>query len=95
MNILRTEKKRYAREEQRTIIARNLSERATHSDIVNFIRGGLLLDVYIRVNERSASISFVEGSAAQSFMSYVKRNDIYVYGKRVCLDCSLLAKVVL
>lgn len=79
----RNEKKRYAREEQRTILAKNLSDRTTHKDIIDFVRGGLLLDVYLRSGERSASISFVEGSAAQDFMNYVKRNDIYVHGKRV------------
>ena len=79
----RAEKKRYAREEQRTIIAKNLSDRATHKDIVDFVRGGLVLDIYLRPTERSASISFVEGSAAQDFMNYVKRRDVYVHGKRV------------
>lgn len=79
----RNEKKRYAREEQRTILAKNLSDRTTHKDIIDFVRGGLILDVYLRSGERNASISFVEGSAAQDFMNYVKRNDIYVHGKRV------------
>ena len=79
-----TEKKQYAREEKRTIIAKNLSERAIHKDIIEFLRGGLVLDVYLRSNDRSASISFVEGSAAQDFMNYVKRKDIYVHSKRVC-----------
>lgn len=79
----RTEKKRYAREEQRTILAKNLSDRVTHKDIIDFVRGGLVLDIYLRSNERSASISFVEGSAAQDFMNHAKRNDIYVHGKRV------------
>lgn len=79
----RTERPFYSRTEQRTIVAKNLSERATHKDIVGFIRGGLVLDVYLRSAERSASISFVEGSAAQDFMNYVKRNDVYVHGKRV------------
>lgn len=84
LTVPRIERKRYAREEQRTIIAKNLSDRTTHKDIIDFVRGGLVLDVYLRSNERSASISFVEGSAAQEFMNYVKRNDIYVHGKRVC-----------
>ena len=83
--IPRTEKKRYARDEQRTIMVKNLSDRATHKDIVNFIRGGLVLDIFLRTNDRTASISFVEGSAAQEFMSYVKKKDIYVHGKRVSL----------
>ena len=78
------ERKRFAKLEQRTIFAKNLSDRTTHKDIVDFVRGGLVLDIYLRSNERSASISFVEGSAAQEFMNYVKRNDIYVHGKRVC-----------
>ena len=43
-----------------------------------------MLDIFLRSHERSASISFVEGSAAQEFMDHVKRNDIYVHGKRVC-----------
>lgn len=77
-------RKRFAKMERRTIFAKNLSDRATHKDIVDFIRGGLVLDIYLRSHERSASISFVEGSAAQEFMIYVKRNDIYVHGKRVC-----------
>ena len=83
LTVPRVERKRYARDEQRTIVAKNLSDRTTHKDIVNFVRGGLVLDIYLRSNERSASISFVEGRAAQDFMNYVKRNDIYVHGKRV------------
>ena len=77
------ERKRFAKMEQRTIFVKNLSDRATHKDISDFVRGGLVLDIYLRSYERSASISFVEGSAAQEFMNYVKRNDIYVHDKRV------------
>ena len=77
------ERKRFAKMEQRTIFVKNLSDRATHKDIVDFVRGGLVLDIYLRSNERCASISFVEGSAAQEFMSYVRRNDVYVHGRRV------------
>ncbi len=69
--------------EQRTIFVKNISDRAKHQDIIDVVRGGLVLDIYLRSNERSASISFVEGSAAQEFMKHVKRNDIYVHGKRV------------
>lgn len=77
------ERKRFAKMEQRTIFAKNLSDRTTHKDIVDFVRGGLVLDIYLRSSERSASISFVEGPAAQEFMNFVKRNDIYVHGKRL------------
>ena len=83
LTIPRPERKQYAREEKRTILAKNLSDRTTHQDIIQIIRGGLVLDIYLRTTERSASISFVEGCAAQNFMSYVKRNDMYIHGKRV------------
>ena len=73
----------YNRAEQRSVVASNLSDRTTHKDLINVIRGGALLDIYLRTNDRSASISFIEGSAAQNFMNHVKRNDIYIHGKRV------------
>lgn len=70
----------FPRHDQRTILFTNLSDRTTHKDLVNIIRGGRLLDIYIR-NDRSATVSFVEG--AQDFLAYAKRNDIYVNTKRV------------
>lgn len=79
----------YERNEQRTIVAKNLHERTTHKDITEILRGGTVLDIYLRTNDRTASISFVEGRHAQNFMNYVKRNDIYVHGKRVSVVCIL------
>jgi hypothetical protein len=66
--------------DQRTIVISNLSDRATHKDLVDVIRGGRLLDIYLR-NDRTATVSFVEG--AQEFLAYTKRNDIYLHLKRV------------
>ena len=79
----RIQKQQYARAEQRTILIKNLSDRTTHKDITDVIRGGAVLDIFLRSNERSASVSFLEGSAAQDFMNYVRRNDVYIHGKRV------------
>lgn len=73
----------YARNEQRTILIKNLSDKVVHKDIVDLVRGGALLDIYVRTGEKMASVSFVEGSAAQNFLNYAKRNDIYIHGKRV------------
>ena len=78
-------KPHYARSEQRTITIKNLSDRATHQDIVDIIRGGPLLDVFLRPHDKMASVSFVEGAAAADFLHHVRRNDIYVHGKRVSL----------
>jgi hypothetical protein len=64
---------------QRTVLITNLSERTTHKDLVSIVRGGRLLDIFLR-NDRSATISFVEGAA--EFLAYAKRNDIYLHMKR-------------
>ena len=77
------EKTRYARQEQRSVLLRNLAERTIHKDIADIVRGGALLDIYLRPNDRSASVSFVEGNGAQAFMAHARRNDIYLHGKRV------------
>ena len=79
----RVDRQQYARAEQRTILLKNLSDRVTHKDIVEVIRGGALLDIYLRSTDRTANVSFVEGVAAQEFMNHVRRNDIYIHGKRV------------
>ncbi|KAF9697226.1 hypothetical protein EKO04_005008 [Ascochyta lentis] len=66
--------------DQRTILVTNLADRTTHKDLAGVIRGGRLLDMFIR-NDRAATVSFVEGAA--DFLAYVKRNDIYLHAKRL------------
>lgn len=73
----------FLRQDQRSLLFKNLSDRTTHKDIVNVVRGGTVLDIYLRTNDRSANVSFVEGTAAQAFLAHAKRNDIYMHGKRV------------
>ncbi|KAG9192637.1 hypothetical protein G6011_11371 [Alternaria panax] len=66
--------------DQRTVLITNLSERTTHKDLASIVRGGRVLDIFLR-NDRSATISFVEGAA--EFLAYAKRNDIYLHTKRL------------
>ncbi|KAG9199468.1 hypothetical protein G6514_008431 [Epicoccum nigrum] len=66
--------------DQRTVLVTNLTERTTHKDIAGVIRGGRLLDIFLR-SDRSATVSFIEGAA--EFLEYVKRNDIYLHAKRL------------
>lgn len=71
------------KQDRRTIVLKNLCDRITHKDVVTVVRGGSLLDVYLRPQDRSASVSFVESTAAEEFLAYVKRNDVYIHGRRV------------
>lgn len=72
-----------SKQERRTIVLKNLCDKITHKDIVTVVRGGSLLDVYLRPQDRSASVSFIESAAAEDFLAYVKRNDVYIHGRRV------------
>ncbi|KAL8673126.1 MAG: hypothetical protein Q9168_002458 [Polycauliona sp. 1 TL-2023] len=76
------------KKDQRTILLQNLPDTVTHKDIVDIVRGGMLLDVYLRTQDKSASISFVDGSSAQAFLSHAKRNGLYIRGRRLILDWS-------
>ncbi|KAI9850797.1 MAG: hypothetical protein M1838_005052 [Thelocarpon superellum] len=69
--------------ERRTVVLTNLADRTTHKDIASVVRGGLLLDIFLRTHDRSANVSFVHGEAAQAFINHAKRNDTYLHGRRV------------
>jgi hypothetical protein len=69
--------------EDRTLLLTGLSNRTTLADITKAIRGGQLLNLYIREQERTANVSFVNHMAAEAFLTYSKRTDLYIRGKRV------------
>lgn len=68
---------------KRTVLLANLHEATTHGDIVDVVRGGMLLDIYLRGHDRTASVSFLHEVDAQEFFRHAKRYDLYVRGKRV------------
>lgn len=85
----KNDKQQASHSEQRTVALKGLSDRTTHKDIATVVRGGSLLDIFLRIRERAASVSFVDGSAAQEFLTHVKRHDLYILGKRVGIHRTL------
>jgi hypothetical protein len=73
----------YMKHAKRTIQLTNLPDGVTHAEITDVVRGGMLLDIYIRSNDRIAAISFLEEEPAQAFFHHVRRNDLYIRGRRV------------
>ncbi|KAL4944629.1 hypothetical protein BDV06DRAFT_220142 [Aspergillus oleicola] len=69
--------------EQRTILIRSLPDKATHQDIVEAVKGGTILHIYVWARDKTASISFVEESAAQEFLDHARTYGLYVADKRV------------
>lgn len=76
----------YEKHAQRTICLSRLSVATTYSDILNVVKGGMLLDIYLRdpcPSGRIASISFLEESSAREFFSHSTLNGLYIRGKKV------------
>lgn len=72
----------YERQCARSILLTNLAEGVTHRDITEAVRGGQLLDIYMRP-DRAVIISFLQASDARAFFDHVRRHDLYIKHKRV------------
>jgi hypothetical protein len=73
----------YEKFAKRTIQLANLPDNTTHQEIADVVRGGMLLDIYVRTHDKNASVSFLEEAQAQEYFRHVKRHDLYIRGKRV------------
>ncbi|KAI1757822.1 hypothetical protein F4782DRAFT_480159 [Xylaria castorea] len=73
----------YARMCKRTVALCGLPAFATLGDVTSVVRGGRLLDVFLRSAEHIASVSFVREDDAVQFYEHARKNDIYIRNKRV------------
>lgn len=73
----------YERQCARSIFLSKLPDNTTHADITQAIRGGQLLDIYLRPNDGTAAVSFLLAADARAFYDHVKRHDLYINQKRV------------
>ncbi|KAL2836186.1 hypothetical protein BJX68DRAFT_42242 [Aspergillus pseudodeflectus] len=71
------------RAEQRTVLIRGLPDRTTHRDIVDSVKGGAILHIYLWARDHTASVSFVEEAGAQNFLDHTRAYGFYVAEKRV------------
>ncbi|KAK3333803.1 hypothetical protein B0T19DRAFT_440531 [Cercophora scortea] len=83
-----SQRQQYDRVCTRTIQLLNLGEGTTHADITNAVRGGMLLDVFLRSHERSATVSFLHAVDARKFFDHVRRHDLYIKNKRIDIKWS-------
>ncbi|KAI1264030.1 hypothetical protein F5Y18DRAFT_392329 [Xylariaceae sp. FL1019] len=76
----------FARICQRTVALTGLVAGTTLADITNEIRGGQLLEVYLRAAERRACVSFLREEDAVRYYNHVKKHDLYINHKRVSIE---------
>ncbi|ETS76025.1 hypothetical protein PFICI_12969 [Pestalotiopsis fici W106-1] len=77
------ERPHYPRMCKRTVVLAGLAEGTTHGDVTNVVRGGMVLEIYLRAADHSALVSFLLEEDAVSFYEHVRRNDLYINHKRV------------
>ncbi|RYP38924.1 hypothetical protein DL766_000733 [Monosporascus sp. MC13-8B] len=78
-----SQRPQYARMCRRTIALTGLPDQTTHKDVTNVVRGGMLLDIFLRAAEHVALVSFLREEDAVRFHDHARRNDIYIKNKRV------------
>jgi hypothetical protein len=65
---------------QRTLYFSNFPAGTTYRDLLSVIKGGKVLSINLR-SEKSATVTFFD--AAADYLTWTKRNDIYLNAKRV------------
>ncbi|EFQ97736.1 hypothetical protein MGYG_00776 [Nannizzia gypsea CBS 118893] len=74
--------------DNRTVAIKNVPERAIHKDITAAVRGGSLVDVFLRSRDHMASVSFADTKAAQEFYNYAKRCNLCILDRPVDVSWS-------
>lgn len=67
----------------RSVLIANLAEGTTHANITEAVRGGLLLDVFLRPHDRAVTVSFLHAADARYFFDHVRKHDLIIKNKRV------------
>lgn len=80
----------YERQCARSLLLSKLPDNTTHADITDVVRGGQLLDIYLRSNDRTAAVSFLLAADARAFFDHVRRHDLYINHKRVSCTSTVL-----
>jgi hypothetical protein len=78
----------------RSIRLDNLATGTTVSDIVSEVRGGQLLEVYLRYRERAAVLSFVHEHEALDFYHHFRRHDLYIKSKRIQVSVAARQQII-
>jgi hypothetical protein len=67
----------------RTVELLNLCKGTTMADITSVVRGGLLVNIYIRPGDNTAVLSFLHESDARTFYQHVRTDGLYVNNAKV------------
>ena len=68
---------------QRSVQLLNLIPGVTHGDIAAIVRGGPLLEIFLRARDNTATVSFVRESDAVAFFDHTQTHGLYFKDRKV------------
>ncbi|KAJ9607792.1 hypothetical protein H2200_007871 [Cladophialophora chaetospira] len=71
---------------RRSLVITGLSGATTLHSVAKVLRGGMILEMYLRKRYSAAHVSFVDPVAAEKFFEFAQTNEIYIQGKKVMVD---------
>ncbi|KAM0247300.1 hypothetical protein ACHAP5_004161 [Fusarium lateritium] len=71
------------RSAQRSVQLLNLTPGVTYEDVSAVVRGGPLLEIFLRPKENSATVSFVQEADAVAFLEHSRTYGLYIKGRKI------------
>lgn len=68
---------------QRSVQLLNLTPGVTYGDVSAVVRGGPLLEIFLRPKENSATVSFVQEADAVAFLEHSRTHGLYIKDRKV------------
>ncbi|KAL6913188.1 hypothetical protein FSHL1_010871 [Fusarium sambucinum] len=68
---------------QRSVQLLNLAPGVTHGEIAAIVRGGPLLEIFLRAKDNSATVSFVRESDAIAFLDHTRTCGLYLKDRKI------------
>lgn len=67
----------------RSVLLRGIPKSASLRDVCKIVRGGMILNLFLRPHQNTAHVSFVNPQAAEDFLLHADRTDLYVKGRKI------------
>ncbi|KAF4976810.1 hypothetical protein FDECE_18430 [Fusarium decemcellulare] len=80
--------RRLQRFAQRSVQLVNLAAGVTHGNIAAAVRGGMILDIYLRAKEHTATVSFAYEEDAAAFLDHSREHGLYVKNSQALVKWS-------
>ncbi|CAF3508386.1 unnamed protein product [Fusarium graminearum] len=68
---------------QRSVQLLNLAPGVTHGEVATIVRGGPLLEIFVRAKDNSVTVSFVRETDAVAFLDYTRTCGLYFKDRKI------------